>query len=98
MSDRVASGLSVPWDVAAKWVGRLLFVIALWIGNQYLERLDTLTKIQIEQTQQLTELTRRSKGQWTVIDQTLWATLLARDNPTIIVPEPIHVNLPGEQP
>lgn len=93
---------AVRWEALALWFGRGLFLLALYMGQQLLAKVDALVAAQTVQTQALADLSRemhsRTALRWTQVDQRLWATLLAQKNPAIIVPEPHHVELPGDAP
>lgn len=99
MPEPEQSGLSLKWEVVAIWFGRLLFMVGIWQVNQLLVKVDELASAQMNQTQALLsmqkELQTKTSLRWTQVDQKLWATLLAQQNPAIIVPEPRHVSLDG---
>lgn len=100
MPEPEQSGLSLKWEVLALWFGRGLFLIALWQVQQIIEKVDSLARAQTIQANAISQMTEelhsRTALRWTQVDQRLWATLLAQQNPRIIVPDPKHVELPGE--
>jgi hypothetical protein len=89
------------------FAGRALLAVALWVTNEIRLELNALRESQNQQVAALREtqvsiaalvrdLQLKTSSRWTQIDQTVWATLLAQKNPTIIVPTPVHNELPGE--
>jgi len=113
-ADRYAASVQqvnawVRWETLAVWFGRGLFLLALWMGQQMLSKVDDLAEAQAAQVEQLQAIAVETRAlahdiqtktalRWTQVDQKLWATQLAQLNPKIIVPDPQHIEIDAPLP
>ena len=107
MSPIVEPPARLSWKVLAMAAATALYGLSIYFAQGLLAEIKELRmsqQLQTEAVQQMRadqqnivrELKLKTDNRYTLIDAKLWANTLAIRNPKIIVPEPIHVELPGE--